>query len=144
MKCSSCDTTNPDNNKFCMQCGRPLKDDKQTPVALPNEPVSPLEEETLTVRGGKKSLNPPESIDDAGERTIVADARTDVKANSPANSDDAVPVPVPAPAQAEEPALADVQKEQEDSSSITNEPTVLAQPISIPEESHPVEEEDRK
>jgi hypothetical protein len=59
MKCSSCDTANPDNNKFCMQCGRPLKDDKQTPVVLPIESVSPLEE--VTVGTGKNIANTEES-----------------------------------------------------------------------------------
>ena len=137
MKCPSCDTANPDNNRFCMQCGKPLKDDKQTPVALPTESVSPLEE--VAVSDGKKSVNTPDRIDDVDERTIVADAGTNVKESAPTNSDDAVPLSEAV--QVKEPATSDIQKEQEDPSSITNEPTMLAQPVSIPEESHPIEEE---
>src|SRR5437667_7907859 len=131
MKCTTCDTANPDSNEFCMQCGKLLKEDLQTPVALPIETASSSAD--VTVAESSKPVTTNAGRDDVDTHTIIANAKTDGQTNAPTSSAEAVPLPELTPIEVL--ATADGQQKQEDLSPIADGPTLLVQPRSIDEES---------
>src|ERR671930_888542 len=70
MKCIACGNTNPDDGVFCVQCGKPLKDDSSTTVAI-------------SVGAASSSVTePPVTDGEDGGRTISSDTRDDVDTRS--------------------------------------------------------------
>ena len=118
MKCTSCDTANPDDREFCEKCGEPLKGDKHTPVMLPVEPVSSVAEPvTSDVQQEEEDLS---SVTDK----LKPLAQPISMAEEPHSDIEEVPMQIVSnPAVGSEQKLADVQAISE--SAIQQEPTVI-------------------